>query len=408
MYTGFMFTFQVAVRLIQLAYLELIAPIPIIMYITPKGDEQLKKWGTQCTTTFLDFFLRVAIIYFAKFIVEIILNSNALNIYADSNGFESLYLTCIMIIATLIFVKKVPNLLKEIFPSLGGAAAFDYGLSFKKQVVEPLKWAYNTPLGWGLKLGKKAKIHIKVDTGMSRIGFIPCEESLDTVEKISKLPGLEVEGIFTHFARADEKTIEPAREPFRKYITFVEELEKRGVMIPIHHVSNSASIIGFSEANLDMVRSGITTYGLYPSNEVAKDVLILEPAMQWKSIISYIKTVEPGTSISYGGTFTAKEKMTVATIPVGYADGMKRDLSGKGRVLIHGQYAPILGRICMDQFMVDVSHIKEAAIGDTVTIFGKDGEKNIPVEEIAEKSHSFNYEFVCSITNRVPRKYLGE
>ena len=158
LYTGFMFTFQVAVRLIQLAYLELIAPIPIIMYITPKGDEQLKKWGTQCTTTFLDFFLRVAIIYFAKFIVEIILNSNALNIYADSNGFESLYLTCIMIIATLIFVKKVPNLLKEIFPSLGGAAAFDYGLSFKKQVVEPLKWAYNTPLGWGLKLGKKAAV----------------------------------------------------------------------------------------------------------------------------------------------------------------------------------------------------------------------------------------------------------
>ena len=154
-------------------------------------------------------------------------------------------------------------------------------------------------------------------------------------------------------------------------------------------MSNSASIIGFSEANLDMVRSGITTYGLYPSNEVAKDVLVLEPAMQWKSIISYIKTVEPGTSISYGGTFTAKEKMTVATIPVGYADGMKRDLSGKGRVLIHGQYAPILGRICMDQFMVDVSHIKEAAIGDMVTIFGKDGEKNIPVEEIAEKSHSF-------------------
>ena len=258
------------------------------------------------------------------------------------------------------------------------------------------------------KLKKTAHVHIAVDTGMSRIGFIPCEESLDTVEKISKLPGLEVEGIFTHFARADEKTIEPAREPFRKYITFVEELEKRGVMIPIHHVANSASIIGFPEANLDMVRSGITTYGLYPSDEVSKDVLVLEPAMQWKSIISYIKTVEPGTSISYGGTFTAKEKMTVATIPVGYADGMKRDLSGKGRVLIHGQYAPILGRICMDQFMVDVSHIKEAAIGDTVTIFGKDGEKNIPVEEIAEKSHSFNYEFVCSITNRVPRKYLGE
>ena len=154
LYTGFMFTFQVAVRLIQLAYLELIAPIPIIMYITPKGDEQLKKWGTQCTTTFLDFFLRVAIIYFAKFIVEIILNSNALNIYADSNAFESLYLTCIMIIATLIFVKKVPNLLKEIFPSLGGAAGFSYDIS-GKAFKDTMKMVQNaTPIGWGLKLGK--------------------------------------------------------------------------------------------------------------------------------------------------------------------------------------------------------------------------------------------------------------
>lgn len=154
LYTGFMFTFQVAVRLIQLAYLELIAPIPIIMYITPKGDEQLKKWGTQCTTTFLDFFLRVAIIYFAKFIVEIILNSNALNIYADSNAFESLYLTCIMIIATLIFVKKVPNLLKEIFPSLGGAAGFSYDIS-GKAFKDTMKMAYNaTPIGWGLHAAK--------------------------------------------------------------------------------------------------------------------------------------------------------------------------------------------------------------------------------------------------------------
>lgn len=257
-----------------------------------------------------------------------------------------------------------------------------------------------------LRLGKKAIVHIKVDTGMSRIGFVPNEESLDIVEKIARLPGLEIEGIFTHFARADEKTIEPAKKPFEKYCSFVKELEKRHVMIPIHHVSNSASIISFPEANLDMVRSGITTYGLYPSEEVAKDVLRLEPAMQWKSIVSYVKTVEPGTSISYGGTFTAKQRMTVATIPVGYADGMKRDLSGKGRVLIHGEYAPVLGRICMDQFMVDVTHIQNVSIGDEVTIFGKDGANTISVEEIAGKCHSFNYEFVCGITKRVPRKYL--
>lgn len=175
LYTGFMFTFQVAVRLIQLAYLELIAPIPIIMYITPKGDEQLKKWGTQCTTTFLDFFLRVAIIYFAKFIVEIILNSNALNIYADSNAFKSLYLTCIMIIATLIFIKKVPNLLKEIFPSLSGAAGFSYDLS-GKAFKDTMKMAYNaTPIGWGLHAAKwtaqgiDRKVHGKKFFGPGRL-----------------------------------------------------------------------------------------------------------------------------------------------------------------------------------------------------------------------------------------------
>ena len=168
-----------------------------------------------------------------------------------------------------------------------------------------------------LKLGKKAKIHIKVDTGMSRIGFIPCEESLDTVEKISKLPGLEVEGIFTHFARADEKTIEPAREPFRKYIAFVEELEKRGVKIPIHHVSNSASIIGFSEANLDMVRSGITTYGLYPSDEVEADRIRLQPALELKSHVTMVKTIDAGEDVGYGASYTTDRKTILATVSVG-------------------------------------------------------------------------------------------
>ena len=158
---------------------------------------------------------------------------------------------------------------------------------------------------------------------------------------------------------------------------------------------------------LDAARAGITVYGLYPSDEVERNMKIY-PAMEIRSFITYVKEVEPGTPISYGGTFVTDRPMRIATIGAGYGDGYPRNLSGKGEVLIHGKRAKILGRICMDQFMVDVSHIKEAAIGDTVTIFGKDGEKNIPVEEIAEKSHSFNYEFVCSITNRVPRKYLGE
>lgn len=258
------------------------------------------------------------------------------------------------------------------------------------------------------KLGQKAVVHIKLDTGMGRIGFAPSEENVAVVRKISRLPWLEIEGIYTHFARADEKTDLPIREPFRKYMSFVEKLEDAGVKIPVRHVSNSASILHFPEGNLDMVRSGITTYGLYPSDEVPGEGIRLMPAMQWKSVISYIKEVPAGTSISYGGTYICREPMRVATVPVGYADGMKRDLSNKGRVLVHGTYAKILGRVCMDQFMIDVTSIPQAAIGDEVTIVGRDGEKQIPVEEIAGLSHSFNYEFVCSITGRVPRKYTGE
>lgn len=253
--------------------------------------------------------------------------------------------------------------------------------------------------------GKKASIHIKLDTGMGRIGFAPTEESLVEVERIAGLPGLKIEGIFTHFARADEKTNEAAREPFSLFMNFIHGLEKRGIDIPMKHASNSAAIISFPEANLDMVRSGIISYGLYPSEEVPKEELPLQPAMEWKALISYVKEVAPGMSISYGGTFTADHPMIVATVPVGYADGMKRDLSGRGRVLVHGQYAPILGRVCMDQFMIDVTGIPDVRTGDVVTIFGRDGDHCIPVEEIAAMSHSFNYEFVCSVTSRVPRKY---
>ncbi len=257
-----------------------------------------------------------------------------------------------------------------------------------------------------VSLGKRTPVHIKLDTGMGRIGFTPTAEALEVVERIANLPGLVLEGIFTHFARADEKTIEAAKEPFARYMKFVRALEERGIRIPVKHVSNSAAIISFPEANLDMVRSGITTYGLYPSEEVSKDRLQLQPAMEWKTRISYVKKVEPGTSISYGGTFTAKQPMLVATVPVGYADGMKRDLSGRGRVLVHGEYAPVLGRVCMDQFMIDVTGIPDVKMGDEVTIFGRDGERCIPVEEIAGMSHSFNYEFVCNVAERVPRKYI--
>lgn len=276
-----------------------------------------------------------------------------------------------------------------------------YGISQTIYTYEMAKQLNDVAVG----MGKRAMIHIKLDTGMGRIGFAPTKENVLLVKKISELPGITLEGMFTHFARADEKTIEPAKQPFTKYMWFVEQLEKKGVAIPIKHVSNSASVIGFPEAHLDCVRSGIITYGLYPSEDIDKSKIDLQPAMEWKAVISYVKEVEPGTSISYGGTFTADKPMRVATVPVGYADGMKRDLSNKGRVLIHGQYAPILGRVCMDQFMVDVTHVPEVKIGDEVTIFGKQGNLFLPVEEVAEQAHSFHYEFVCSVSERVPRKY---
>nr|MBP3598343.1 alanine racemase [Eubacterium sp.] len=279
----------------------------------------------------------------------------------------------------------------------------EYGISQTVYTYEMAKELSNT----AVRLGKKAKIHIKIDTGMSRIGFLPIKDNIEVIYSISELPGIQIEGAFTHFAKADESTIAEARDPFEKYMIFISELENRGVVIPLKHAANSASIIHFPESWLDMVRSGITTYGMYPSELVPKDIVKLKPALQWKSIVSNVKTVHPGTSVGYGGTFVAERETKVATIPVGYADGVKRDLSGKGRVLICGQFAPVLGRICMDQFMVDVTDIADVQIGDVVTLIGKDGDSFITVEEVAALSHSFNYEYVCGISPRVPRKYVG-
>lgn len=256
------------------------------------------------------------------------------------------------------------------------------------------------------RLDKKARVHIKLDTGMGRLGFSPTEDSAEKVARISSLSHIAIEGMFSHFARADETSLEPAKEQLERYRYFWQLLEQRGITIPVKHIANSASIMRFPEAHLDMVRSGITTYGLYPSEEVEKEAMDLRPAMEWKSVISYLKEVEGGTPISYGGTYVAPDKRMIATVPIGYADGLKRDLSNKGRVLIRGKYAPIVGRICMDQFMVDVTEIKEAREGDTVTIFGRDGKNSISVEEISGLSHSFNYEYVCGITKRVPRQYV--
>ena len=255
------------------------------------------------------------------------------------------------------------------------------------------------------ELGRTAKIHIKVDTGMGRIGFLVNEDSVSEAVKISKLPNIEIEGIFTHFASSDSSDKKMASEQFKKFRWFIDRLEKNGVNIKIKHCDNSAGIIDIPEDSLDLVRAGIALYGLYPSEEVNKKSVLLRPALSMKSHIIYLKEVDAGYGISYGSTFVTRRRTKVATIPVGYGDGYQRNLSNKGYVLLHGQKAKILGRVCMDQFMVDVTDIEGAAEGDEVTLIGKDGAECITVEELAELAGTFNYEFVCDLGKRVPRVY---
>lgn len=255
--------------------------------------------------------------------------------------------------------------------------------------------------------GVRAKLHLAVDTGMSRIGMEPDEASAEMVLSMSRLPGIEIEGMFTHFARADERDKESARAQLAAYLNFLELLKSRGIEIPLKHCSNSAGIVeGLPSNSLDLVRAGISIYGLYPSDEVDRETVHLTPVMELKSRISYIKTIRPGTPVSYGGTFVARRPTRIATIPVGYGDGYPRSLSSRGSVLIRGRRAPILGRVCMDQFMVDVTDIPEAEEEDEVTLIGRDGGDRISVEELARLGGGFHYELICDLGKRVPRVYL--
>lgn len=255
-------------------------------------------------------------------------------------------------------------------------------------------------------VGQKAKVHIKVDTGMGRIGITPDEEGLEFVRFLMGHPELEVEGIFTHFAKSDEEDKTSANHQLALFQNFIDRIQTElGLTIPVKHCANSAAILEMPQANMDMVRAGITTYGLYPSEEVSKDIVPLRAAMSLYSHIVYCKTIHAGQSVSYGGLFTAQKDTRVATIPVGYGDGYPRSLSGKGYVLIRGKKAPILGRVCMDQFMVDISEIPGVMEGDKVTLLGVDGTERITAEELGELSGRFNYEFVCDLGKRIPRVY---
>ena len=271
---------------------------------------------------------------------------------------------------------------------------------YRRDTVEELAAA-------AAKVGKKAKVHIKVDTGMGRIGITPDEEGLEFVRFLIEHPELEVEGIFTHFAKSDEEDKTSANHQLTLFQNFIDRIQTElGLAIPVKHCSNSAAILEMPQANMDMVRAGITTYGLYPSEEVSKDIVPLRAAMSLYSHIVYCKTIHAGQSVSYGGLFTAQKDTRVATIPVGYGDGYPRSLSGKGYVLIRGKKAPILGRVCMDQFMVDVSEIPGVMEGDKVTLLGVDGTERITAEELGELSGRFNYEFVCDLGKRIPRVYI--
>lgn len=294
-----------------------------------------------------------------------------------------------------------PILILGFTPQPQYEAMIDYDIEaavFQPDMAEKLSQA-------AVSKGKSAGIHLKLDTGMSRIGFALNDAALSDIIKIAGLPGIRIEGCFSHFARMDEADKTKAMEQFSCYCDFVRRIEDAGINIPVKHISNSAGIIEAPEVHLDMVRDGICVYGLYPSEEVQKERLPLIPAMELKAWVSYVKELDAGVEVGYGGTFTTSRRTRVATIPVGYADGYPRCLSNKGRVLIHGQSAPIIGRVCMDQFMADVTEIGDVSEGDEVTLFGRDGDAKISIEEISGMSHSFNYEFVCDVGKRVPRVF---
>lgn len=258
------------------------------------------------------------------------------------------------------------------------------------------------------EMGKTAYMHIKIDTGMTRLGFDVNEEAVNAIIRIAEMEHVCMEGIFTHFAKSDEKDKSFTQKQLADFKWITERLKERQVVFQYEHCANSAAIIDVPSCGLDLVRAGISTYGLYPSEEVCVENVSLKPALELKSHVAFVKEIKKGTPISYGGTYIAPKDMRIAIVPVGYADGYPRSLSNKGYVLIRGQKSQILGRVCMDQFMVDVTDIEEVNFGDEVTLIGKDGNEKITVEDLSALSGRFNYEFVCDLGKRIPRVYVRE
>ena len=257
-----------------------------------------------------------------------------------------------------------------------------------------------------IKLNKKAKIHIALDTGMGRIGFLPTDESFNAICEICNLPGLDVIGIFTHFSSSDEKNKEYTQYQFNQIYNFIERLEVNEINIPLKHASNSAAIIDLPNTYLDAVRAGIILYGYYPSDEVKKDNLSIKPALTLKAKIAHVKELDSGMYISYNRTFKTSRKSKIATIPIGYADGYIRTLKHEAKVIVNGQLAPIVGNICMDQFMIDVTDIDNVKSGDEVILLGESNEVKFNADDLAKCMDSINYEVLCLLKKRVPRAYI--
>ncbi len=256
------------------------------------------------------------------------------------------------------------------------------------------------------KLGKSVSMHIKIDTGMSRLGASVDKETVQWIKELSKMEFASVDGVFTHFATADEVDKSFTNHQYKDFMGLVNELKEHQLDIPFVHCSNSAGAIDLAKYSMDMTRIGIALYGLYPSDDVERERVKLTPALSWKSIVSNVRSIKGGDTISYGRTYKATDTMRIATIPIGYADGYPRGLSNKGYVLINGQKANIVGKVCMDQFMVDVTNIGDVKFMDPVTLIGSNGNRSIKVEDLSQLCDKFNYEFICGIGKRMPRNYI--
>ena len=289
-----------------------------------------------------------------------------------------------------------------------GYTPLDFAEDLIRQNIEQTVYSldYATKLSEvAVKEEKEVEIHIAIDTGMGRIGFLPNEEGLNDIEKISKLKNIKIKGIFTHFSSSDEADKEYTMKQINKFKEFDKRLQELGIKIEEKHLSNSAAILDVEEAYFDAVRPGIIIYGYYPSNEVMKEKINLKPALTLKSNIVHVKALPKGEYISYGREFKTERESIIATLPIGYADGYTRALYKNGKVIINGKMAPIVGRICMDQCMIDVTDIEGVSVGDEVILIGEDKGVKFNADDIAKLLNTINYEVLCLIGKRVPRVY---